>query len=104
LTRNWDPQQGQITLDGTPLCQWQEAALRDAVSVVSQRVDIFNGTVRDNLQLAKPDATDNELTTVLTKVGLAKLLDGNGLNPWLGDGGRQISGGERRRMGIARAL
>ncbi|MBV7260725.1 cysteine/glutathione ABC transporter ATP-binding protein/permease CydC [Photobacterium sp. WH24] len=104
LTRNWDPQQGQITLDGTPLCQWQEAALRDAVSVVSQRVDIFNGTVRDNLQLAKPDATDSELTAVLTKVGLEKLLDGNGLNTWLGDGGRQISGGERRRMGIARAL
>ncbi|MDO6705782.1 cysteine/glutathione ABC transporter ATP-binding protein/permease CydC [Photobacterium sp. 1_MG-2023] len=104
LTRNWDPQQGQITLDGVPLPQWQESSLRAAISVVSQRVDLFNGTVRDNLLLAKPDASEEELSATLTKVGLQKLLEGNGLDTWLGDGGRQISGGERRRMGIARAL
>ncbi|QUJ68332.1 cysteine/glutathione ABC transporter ATP-binding protein/permease CydC [Photobacterium sp. GJ3] len=104
LTRNWDPQQGRITLDGVPLPQWQESSLRAAISVVSQRVDLFNGTVRDNLLLAKPDASEEELSATLSKVGLQKLLEGNGLDTWLGDGGRQISGGERRRLGIARAL
>ncbi|WEM41410.1 cysteine/glutathione ABC transporter ATP-binding protein/permease CydC [Photobacterium sp. DA100] len=104
LTRNWDPQQGQITLDGVPLPQWQEAPLRQAITVVSQRVDVFNGSLRENLLLAKPEGRDEELCEVLEKVGLGALLEGKGLDTWLGEGGRQISGGERRRIGIARAL
>ncbi|PSU33317.1 heme ABC transporter ATP-binding protein/permease CydC [Photobacterium lutimaris] len=104
ITRNWDPQQGQITLDGVPLPQWQEAPLRQAITVVSQRVDVFNGSLRENLLLAKPQGTDDALCDVLTKVGLDALLEGKGLDTWLGEGGRQISGGERRRIGIARAL
>ncbi|PSW04523.1 cysteine/glutathione ABC transporter ATP-binding protein/permease CydC [Photobacterium rosenbergii] len=104
LTRNWDPQQGQITLDGVSLPQWQEAPLRKAITVVSQRVDVFNGSLRENLLLAKPAGTDEEFCDVLEKVGLSALLEGKGLDTWLGEGGRQISGGERRRIGIARAL
>ncbi|UKA30054.1 heme ABC transporter ATP-binding protein/permease CydC [Photobacterium damselae] len=104
LTRNWDPQQGQISLDGIPLPQWQEGALRSAMTVVSQRVDVFNGSLRENLLLAKPQATDAECVQALEQVGLTTLLDGQGLDTWLGEGGRQISGGERRRLGIARAL
>ncbi|MGR5140953.1 heme ABC transporter ATP-binding protein/permease CydC [Photobacterium sp. DNB23_23_1] len=104
ITRNWDPQQGQITLDEVPLPQWQEAPLRQAITVVSQRVDVFNGSLRENLLLAKPQGTDEEFCNVLTNVGLDALLEGKGLDTWLGEGGRQISGGERRRIGIARAL
>ncbi|NVO73792.1 heme ABC transporter ATP-binding protein/permease CydC [Photobacterium damselae] len=104
LTRNWDPQQGQISLDGIPLPQWQESALRSAMTVVSQRVDVFNGSLRENLLLAKPQASDAECVQALEQVGLTTLLDGQGLDTWLGEGGRQISGGERRRLGIARAL
>ncbi|HIF9076802.1 TPA: heme ABC transporter ATP-binding protein/permease CydC [Photobacterium damselae] len=104
LTRNWDPQQGQIFLDGIPLPQWQEGALRSAMTVVSQRVDVFNGSLRENLLLAKPQASDAECVQALEQVGLTTLLDGQGLDTWLGEGGRQISGGERRRLGIARAL
>ncbi|HIF9196952.1 TPA: heme ABC transporter ATP-binding protein/permease CydC [Photobacterium damselae] len=104
LTRNWDPQQGQISLDGIPLPQWQEGALRSAMTVVSQRVDVFNGSLRENLLLAKPQASDAECLQALEQVGLTTLLDGQGLDTWLGEGGRQISGGERRRLGIARAL
>ncbi|WP_305405675.1 heme ABC transporter ATP-binding protein/permease CydC [Photobacterium leiognathi] len=104
ITRSWDPQQGQILLDGKPLPEWSEASLRKAITVVSQRVDIFNGSLRENLVLAKPNGTDAEFTEVLVQVGLSALLEDKGLDTWLGDGGRQISGGERRRLGIARAL
>ncbi|WP_318411826.1 heme ABC transporter ATP-binding protein/permease CydC [Photobacterium leiognathi] len=104
ITRSWDPQQGQILLDGKPLPEWSEASLRKAITVVSQRVDIFNGSLRENLVLAKPNGTDAEFTEALVQVGLSALLEDKGLDTWLGDGGRQISGGERRRLGIARAL
>ncbi|OAN18383.1 amino acid ABC transporter ATP-binding protein [Photobacterium jeanii] len=104
LTRNWDPQQGQIRLDSTALPSWHEESLRKAITVVSQRVDVFNGSLRENLLLAKPDASDEELAQVLNQVGLEALLEDTALDTWLGEGGRQISGGERRRIGIARAL
>jgi ATP-binding cassette subfamily C protein CydC len=104
LTRQWDPKSGVISIDGVQLPKWKESSLRNAMSVVSQRVDILNGSLRDNLLLANDTATDNELTQVLNKVGLGDLVSNEGLSAWLGDGGRQLSGGERRRIGIARAL
>ncbi|MDF3006785.1 MAG: cysteine/glutathione transporter ATP-binding protein/permease CydC [Enterobacter kobei] len=104
LTRAWDPQQGEILLNGQPLANFSEAALRATISVVPQRVHLFSATLRDNLLLASPAATDEALATVLTQVGLEKLLVDDGLNSWLGEGGRQLSGGELRRLAIARAL
>ena len=105
LTREWTPQYGQILLAGIPLTDYSEEALRASLSVVSQRVHLFAATLRDNLTLAAPDASDARLTEVLQQVGLDALLrDEAGLDAWLGDGGRPLSGGERRRIGIARAL
>lgn len=104
LTRAWDPQQGEILLNGQPLTSLSEAALRATISLVPQRVHLFSATLRDNLLLASPAASDEALATVLTQVGLEKLLDDSGLNSWLGEGGRQLSGGELRRLAIARAL
>ncbi|NRB67303.1 MAG: cysteine/glutathione ABC transporter ATP-binding protein/permease CydC [Vibrio sp.] len=104
LNRYWDTQQGDIKIAGQSIRHWSESQLRQAISVVSQRVDILNGTLRDNVLMASPDATDEALSESLTKVGLEKLLDDQGLDTWLGDGGRQLSGGEKRRIGIARAL
>ncbi|EKO3484826.1 cysteine/glutathione ABC transporter ATP-binding protein/permease CydC [Vibrio fluvialis] len=104
LCRYWDAQQGETRIAGTRLQEWKESDLRAAISVVSQRVDILNGSLRDNLIMAKPAANDNELSAMLERVGLGKLLEAPGLDAWLGDGGRQLSGGEKRRIGIARAL
>ncbi|TXZ77005.1 cysteine/glutathione ABC transporter ATP-binding protein/permease CydC [Vibrio mimicus] len=104
LCRYWDVQAGQITIGGIDIREWRESDLRAAISVVSQRVDILNGTLRDNLKLANAEATDEQLSEILRQVGLEKLLQDSALNAWLGDGGRQLSGGEKRRIGIARAL
>jgi len=104
LTRAWDPARGQILFNDTPLTAMSEPALRKTVSVVPQRVHLFSATLRDNLLLAAPGAADDVLSAMLEKVGLHKLLDDEGLNSWLGEGGRQLSGGELRRLAIARAL
>lgn len=104
LTRYWDPKKGYISIAGIELTQWNESQLRESISVVSQRVDILNGTLRDNLLIARPEATDEHLANILKDVGLEKLLENNALDSWLGDGGRQLSGGEKRRIGIARAI
>ena len=104
LTRAWDVSTGAITLNGERIETFSEAALRAAMSVVPQRVHLFSATLRDNLLLAAPEARDEALRAVLERVGLEKLLEGSGLNAWLGEGGRQLSGGELRRLAIARAL
>lgn len=104
LTRAWDPQQGAILLNDRPIAALNEATLRKTISVVPQRVHLFSATLRDNLLLAAPDASDEQLADTLRRVGLVKLLDDTGLNSWLGEGGRQLSGGELRRLAIARAL
>ncbi|MDQ9387485.1 ATP-binding cassette domain-containing protein, partial [Serratia marcescens] len=105
LTRAWRTDGGKILLNGEPLEDYDEATLRRMTTVVSQRVHIFSDTLRENLRLAAPDADDARLSEVLRQVGLDKLLDSDGgLNAWLGEGGRQLSGGEQRRLGIARAL
>lgn len=104
LTRAWDPRQGQILFNTTPLTDFNEQTLRKIVSVVPQRVHLFSATLRDNLLLASPAASDEALCAVLEQVGLHKLLEDDGLNAWLGEGGRQLSGGELRRLAVARAL
>nr|WP_319536797.1 cysteine/glutathione ABC transporter ATP-binding protein/permease CydC [uncultured Vibrio sp.] len=104
LCRYWDVNQGEVRIGGAALPDWCESDLRAAITVVSQRVDVLNGTLRDNLLMAAPDATDEQLSEILIKVELGALLEEPGLDAWLGDGGRQLSGGEKRRIGIARAL
>ncbi|UYI48302.1 cysteine/glutathione ABC transporter ATP-binding protein/permease CydC [Vibrio natriegens] len=104
LCRYWDVNQGEVRIGGASLKDWGESDLRSAITVVSQRVDVLNGTLRDNLLMAAPDATDEQLADILIQVDLGGLLEEPGLSAWLGDGGRQLSGGEKRRIGIARAL
>ena len=104
LTRAWNPQHGEILFNDRPISTLSESTLRQSISVVPQRVHLFSATLRDNLLLAAPHASDDTLSAMLCRVGLDKLLEGDGLNAWLGEGGRQLSGGELRRLAIARAL
>lgn len=104
LTRAWDPQHGEILINEQPISALSETTLRQSISVVPQRVHLFSATLRDNLLLAAPHASDDTLSAMLCRVGLDKLLEGDGLNARLGEGGRQLSGGELRRLAIARAL
>ncbi len=105
LTRAWDVDSGTIYLNGTPINKFSEKSLRNMMSVVPQRVHVFSDTLRNNLLLANEQATDIELNEVLQQVGLGNLLENElKLNAWMGEGGRQLSGGEQRRLGIARAL
>ncbi|MBW3532918.1 cysteine/glutathione ABC transporter ATP-binding protein/permease CydC [Shewanella sp. NKUCC06_TVS] len=112
ITREWQAQQGHIKLDGHALSEYSERGLRDAITVISQRIYLFAGTLRENLVLALPviegekrTAHDARLIDVLQRVGLGALLTGDKpLDMWIGEGGRQLSGGEQRRIGVARAL
>lgn len=105
MTRAWDVDSGTISLNNHAISDYDEQTLRAMMSIVPQRVHVFSGTLRKNLLIAQQNATDEQLKEVLQKTGLGNLLDNKqGLNAWMGEGGRQLSGGEQRRLGIARAL
>lgn len=105
MTRAWDVDSGTISLNNHAISDYDEQTLRAMMSIVPQRVHVFSDTLRKNLLIAQQNATDEQLKEVLQKTGLGNLLDNKqGLNAWMGEGGRQLSGGEQRRLGIARAL
>ena len=99
------PEQGEICLSGRPLRQWSEAELRQRITVIGQRPYLFNDTVAANLRIANASATDDELWKSLEMAALAARIQQNslGLETPLGEGGLGLSGGEQRRLGLARA-
>jgi len=104
LTRGWDITSGTLEINGHAIGDYDEATLRKMITVVSQRAHVFNTTLRENLRMASPQCTDEQIAEALRQVDLDVLLKNEGLNAWLGEGGRQLSGGEQRRIGLARAL
>lgn len=104
LNRHYDPTSGQILLANCNVADYSEATLRSHLVTLSQRVHIFSQTLRDNLLMGNPQATDEQLKLVLEQVELAYLLQEQDLDLWLGEGGRPLSGGEQRRLGLARVL
>ena len=107
LVRNYDANQGQLLLAEKTISAYSENTLRNQICFLTQRVHVFSDTLRQNLQFASVDEiSDEKMIEVLHQVGLSKLLkqEEKGLNLWLGDGGRPLSGGEQRRLGLARIL
>ncbi len=105
VTRTWDPTSGNIFINDTPINQLDEPTLRQVIAVVPQVITIFSDTLRKNLLIGDPKASDQQLIDVLQQVELSKLLSTeHGLDLPLGQGGRSLSGGEIRRIGIARGL
>ena len=106
LVRNYDPNKGHILLANQPIEDYTEQTLREQICFLTQRVHTFSDTLRNNLQIAaKTQISDERMIEVLNQVDLSKLLEQeNGLELWLGEGGRPLSGGEQRRLGLARIL
>lgn len=106
LVRNYDANQGQLFLAGKPIADYAEDTLRSQFCFLTQRVHVFSDTLRQNLQFASAvNISDEKMIEVLNQVGLGKLLEQEqSLDIWLGDGGRPLSGGEQRRLGLARIL
>lgn len=106
LSRFEDPSSGEIRLDRRPLKSLSEETLRARMCIVTQKAHIFNGTIRDNLMLANPKAAPNALAEALSAVRLTDLVNAlpDGLNSWVGASGKMLSGGQARRLTIARAL
>jgi ATP-binding cassette subfamily C protein CydC len=106
LARFWDPEKGCIRIGGRRLDEFAEQNLRRTLTIVSQQAHIFNTTLADNLRIAKPDATDAELFHALETVQLADFVRSlsDGLLTWLGESGQRLSGGQSRRVALARAV
>ena len=106
LVRNYDANQGELLLADKPIADYAEDTLRSQFCFLTQRVHVFSDTLRQNLQFASAvNIPDEKMIEVLNQVGLGKLLEQEqGLDIWLGDGGRPLSGGEQRRLGLARIL
>ncbi len=105
VTRSWQPNSGTIFINNTPIEQLDEPTLRKVIAVVPQVITIFSDSLRQNLLIGNDQASDKQLIEVLHQVELDKLLAAEqGLDLPLGQGGRTLSGGEIRRIGIARAL
>lgn len=99
------PLAGRILLLGHPLADWPEAALRRQVTLASQRPALIGGSVADNLRLAAPEASAEDMRAALAHAGLWDTLAARGgLEMMLGERGRGLSGGEARRLSLARAI
>jgi ATP-binding cassette subfamily C protein CydCD len=106
LLRFWEYHQGNIFLENKEFRGYLQEDIRDQLSVIQQRTFLFNGTLRDNLRLAKPGASQEELNQVCQHAQLNDLLITlpDGFDTWIGEAGARLSAGERQRLAIARAL
>ena len=106
ILRYWDPESGNVSIGGCNLQDRTLENLRSLTSVVLQDVYLFRDTIRENIRLGKPEATDAEIENV-AKMALAHdfILDmKNGYETIAGEGGAKLSGGQRQRIAIARAI
>ena len=106
IERFYDPGSGEIRLGGVDIKALPREDLRAQIGYVEQDAPVLAGSLRDNLLLGSPDATDEQCIAVLADVNLSTVLErsGLGLDAPVGEEGVMLSGGERQRLAIARAL
>ena len=106
LLRFWDYGAGEIRVGDVDLRAMRADDVRRRIAVVSQRVDLFDATIRDNLALADPDVTDDQLDEACRIAQLGDVIAAlpAGYDTRIGENGVRLSGGERRRLAIARAI
>ena len=106
IERFYEPQSGRVVLDGTDVRDWPIAQLRAAIGYVEQDAPVLSGSLRENLLLGAPNATEGEVEEVLRITRLTSLVAGlpDGLDTAVGHRGTRLSGGERQRVAIGRAL
>jgi thiol reductant ABC exporter CydC subunit len=106
VLRFWDPTEGKISIGGRDVRGYAQDDVRALIGVVPQDTHVFNDTLRANLLLARPEATDEDLRYVLARAQLDELVERlpRGLGSPLGEQGLKLSGGERQRLSVARAL
>ncbi len=101
-----EPQEGRVLLGGVDIARLRADDVRSRIAWLSQDTHLFSDTVRANLALARDDATDADYWAALDRAGIADIVRGfpDGLDSWIGEGGLQVSGGQGRRLALARAL
>ena len=106
LARVWDPDSGSISIGGVNLREDTQDHIRSVVTLAPQRAHVFNDSIRANLLLARPHATDAQLREALEAVDLTAWVasESEGINTQVGEMGERISGGQRQRLALARAL
>jgi len=102
----YTPISGTIYIDGIPVNELRYNPIRRQIGFVTQDPQLFSGTIRENLLFVKQDATDEEMYDALRRASVTQLMDrsGKGLDTRVGESGLRVSGGERQRLSIARAL
>ena len=106
ITRFYDVNEGAILIDGMDVKDMQTASLRKLIGVVSQDSILFNDTIKNNLLIGKPDATDEELITAAKIANAYEFIKDlpEGFDTNIGDAGSKLSGGQKQRLSIARAV
>ena len=101
-----DPSSGSVTLGGTDIRELSQDALRSAVRLVSQEAYLFTTTIAQNVRLAAPEASDEQIAAALTRAGLGPWIASlpEGIETLVGEEGTEVSGGQRGRIALARGL
>lgn len=106
LLRFWDYEHGEISLNGVDLHAYAQDDVRNLIGVISQRTYLFNATMRENLLVAKPKASDEDIVRAAQQAQIHDFIESlpQKYETWIGERGLRLSGGERQRLAIARAL
>ena len=106
IPRFYDATEGSVLLGGTDIREIKEEEIRANVAIVQQRANLFSGTIKENLRIAKADVTEEEMRAAATTAQAVEFIDRlpNGLDTYVSESGNNLSGGQKQRLCIARAL